>query len=105
MASAAPARVDRKLQLKEVLDWLVADGLVDGDTAAKMLHDGRFAKGTARHPLIVVGETRIRSRVPPGNFLTPDALTEWLAARLKIPFYRIDPLKIDLKSVTQVMSS
>ena len=105
MASVAPQKVDRKLQLKEVLDWLVADGLLEAEAAAKVLHDGRFARGNARHPLILIGEARLRSKVPPGAVLTPDALTEWLAARLKIPSYRIDPLKIDLKAVTQVMSS
>ncbi|HUP97908.1 MAG TPA: type II/IV secretion system protein, partial [Usitatibacter sp.] len=105
MASVSPSRVDRKLQLKEVLDWLVADGLVDAEMAGKMTNDARFARGTARHPLVVIGEARLRSKVAPGPFLTADALTEWLAARLKMPSYRIDPLKIDLKSVTQVMSS
>jgi general secretion pathway protein E len=105
MASVTSARVDRKLQLKEVLDWLVADGLVEPDAAAKVLHDGRLQRGAVRHPFMVVGDARLRSKVPPGAVLSPDALTEWLAARLKIPAYRIDPLKIDLKAVTQVMSS
>ena len=36
MASVTPARVDRKLQLKEVLDWLVADGMVDSEAAADL---------------------------------------------------------------------
>ena len=37
--------------------------------------------------------------------LTADFLTEWLAGRVKMSFFHIDPLKIDLKSVTAVMSS
>ncbi len=105
MASAAPARVDRKLQLKEVLDWLVADGMIDPESAAKLINDARFVRGAARHPMVVIGEPRLRSRIAPNIVLTTDALTEWLALRLKMPSFRIDPLKIDLKAVTQVMSS
>src|SRR3954452_21014870 len=103
MASAVPTRIDRKLQLKEVLDWLVADGLLDEPAASKLLQDNRFARGGPRHPFVVIAEARLRSKAVPNAVLTPDSLTEWLAARIKMAFYRIDPLKIGLKSVTQVM--
>jgi general secretion pathway protein E len=102
--SSAP-RVDRRLQLKEILDWLVEDGLLDEEAASRLVADGRLARGAGRHPFVSIGEARLRSKAPPNAFLTPDALTEWLAARMKIPSYRIDPLKIDLRAVTQVMSS
>jgi general secretion pathway protein E len=107
MATVTPAaRADRKLQLKEVLDWLVEDGLADPEAAAKILHDSRMASGSSRrHPIIAIGEARMRSRKPPNPVLNADAITDWLAQRLKVEFYHIDPLKIDLKSVTQVMSS
>jgi general secretion pathway protein E len=104
MASAAPsARVDRKLTLKEVLDWLVEDSILDSGTAAKVLADSRVARGGSRHPLVVISDTRLRS--PKLGLLTPPVLVEWLSGKLRMPFYHIDPLKIDLKSVTQVMSS
>jgi len=79
--------------------------VLDAETATKVQNDARLARGSQRHPIVVVGESRLRSKKPPQPFLTPETLTEWLAARLKIPAYRIDPLKIDLKAVTQVMSS
>src|SRR5688572_8508936 len=105
MATPAATRADHKLQLKEFLDWLVEDGVLDAETATKVQNDARLARGSQRHPIVVVGESRLRSKKPPSPFITPETLTEWLAARLKIPAYRIDPLKIDLKAVTQVMSS
>src|SRR4051812_13592470 len=107
MATVTPAtRADRKLQLKEVLDWLLEDGLAEPEAAAKILHDSRMGSGSARrHPIIALGEAPMRSRKPPQPVLNADAITEWLALRLKVEFYHIDPLKIDLKSVTQVMSS
>jgi general secretion pathway protein E len=105
MAATAPSKsTDRKLQLKEVLDWLVEDGMVPADKAAKLLQDAKM-RGGVRHPVVVIAEQRWRSEKPPGQFLTGEPLTEWLAGRMKMPFYHIDPLKIDLKAVTQVMSS
>ena len=107
MATATPTKAsDRKLVLKEVLDWLVEDGLIDGASAARVVQEARAAgRPGLRHPVIVIGEARLRSAKAPGAALTPQSISEWLGARLKLPFYHIDPLKIDLKSVTAVMSS
>jgi general secretion pathway protein E len=107
MAAVTPTKAsDRKLGLKEVLDWMVGDGLVDEAAATKLLHESRMAgRPGLRNPIIVIGEARLRSLKAPQGPLTPQSLTEWLSARLRMPFYHIDPLKIDLKSVTAVMSS
>ena len=107
MAAVTPTRAtDRKLSLKEILDWMVEDGMVDAPTAAKVVQEARAAgRPGQRHPAIVIGESRLRSAKAPGGPLTPQSITEWLGARLKMTFYHIDPLKIDLKSVTAVMSS
>ena len=106
MATVIPAKAtDRKLQLKEVLDWMTEDGLLDAATAGKVFSDIRGKSGPARHPIASLSEARLRSAKPPQSPLTAAFLTEWLAARLKIPFFNIDPLKIDLKSVTGVMSA
>ena len=79
--------------------------MIEGAAAEKVLHDARFGKGGKLHPVTGIADARLRSLVKPNPVLTGDAITEWLAGRLKIPFYHIDPLKIDLKAVTQVMSS
>ncbi|HEX4779102.1 MAG TPA: GspE/PulE family protein [Usitatibacter sp.] len=105
MAAVTPAKTaDRKLQLKEVLDWMVEDGLIDAPAAAKLTQDARL-RGASRHPVLIVTEARLRSLKPPSALLTAPAVTEWLAGRVRMAFYHIDPLKIDLKNVTQVMSS
>jgi general secretion pathway protein E len=106
MSAVKPAsKVDRKLQLREVLDWMVEDGLVAGEPAARLAQDSRVMRGGARHPVIVISEQRWRSLKAPQPLLTADTLTEWLAGRMGMAFYHIDPLKIDLKAVTAVMSS
>ncbi|HXF78860.1 MAG TPA: ATPase, T2SS/T4P/T4SS family, partial [Usitatibacter sp.] len=105
MAAVTPTKTaDRKLSLKEVLDWMVEDGLVDAPAAAKLVQEARL-RAIARHPIVTVAEARLRAAKPPNALLTAPIVTEWLAGRVRMPFYHIDPLKIDLKAVTQVMSS
>ena len=111
MATAPPASVqapapgvDRKLTLKELLEWLVQDGRAAREDAVKLMQDHARARG-GKHPITVVAEARLRSSVPPNTPLNAEMITAWLGARLQIPFYHIDPLKIDLRAVTDVMSS
>jgi general secretion pathway protein E len=106
MATASPpkASIDRKLTLREVLDWLVEDKMLAKEDAAKLLQDSRYARGN-KHPIITINEARLRSPTPPNGVLQAEGLTQWLAARVKMPYYHIDPLKIDLKAVTAVMSA
>ena len=107
MAAVTPAAKtgERKLGLKEVLDWMVEDGLLDAASASKALSDIRMKSGPARHPVTGISELRLRSARTPSAPLTAPYITEWLAGRVKMPFYNIDPLKIDMKSVTGVMSA
>ena len=103
MASTATARVDRKLQLKDLLDWMIEDGHIDAEGAAKLTQEARARP--ARHPIITVADAKLRSKKLPSLSLTADIITEWVAGKVKMAPYRIDPLKIDLRSVTQVMSA
>jgi general secretion pathway protein E len=106
MATVSPgAKVDRKLQMREVLDWLVEDGVIAPESADKLLQESRVGKGGNKHPIHFLSEARVRSLKAPQNVLTAEALAEWLAGRLRMQYFRIDPLKIDLRAVTQVMSA
>ena len=103
MASTSPtstkasAAGDRKLQLKEILDWMVEDGHIDAEGAQKLISEARVRPG--RHPIVAIGEAKLRSRKLPSLLLTPDIVTEWVALKVKMDSYRIDPLKIDLRAV------
>jgi general secretion pathway protein E len=101
----APATgVDRKLALKELLEWLVADGHVAREDAARLLADHARARA-GKHPITIIAEARLRSTVTATSTLGAESLTAWLGARTHVPFFHIDPLKIDLRAVTDVMSS
>ncbi len=101
----APRTGDRKLHLREVLDWMVEDGMLTAPEAAKVLEEARSALRQTRHPALTLGEARLKMAKPPHTQITSVTVMEWLAGRLKMPFFHIDPLKIDLNAVTKVMSS
>ncbi|MEO8741364.1 MAG: ATPase, T2SS/T4P/T4SS family [Casimicrobiaceae bacterium] len=81
---------------------MVADGLVSGVDAEAL---GRSRTQRFETALELVADRKWRSLADPKKILTLDVLVEWLAGRLKVPYYHIDPLKIDLTAVTQTMSN
>ncbi len=85
-----------------LLNWLAEDGILtpqDIDTVMQ-----RFAAGTsAQHPLVRLASLGLK-RADTGTALELEALTEWLAQRVKLPYLRIDPLKVDVARVADVMS-
>jgi general secretion pathway protein E len=104
---AAKAAVKR-LDLHQIFAWLLADGIVaKADAKAFYNHaQGMLKSGPASmHPLTAVAQCKLQSALPPHKVLTLDWLTEWLAAKVQLPFFRIDPLKIDFSKVADVMSA
>ena len=83
---------------------LVKDGLVDKAEADALVAEVRLRRLVV-HPLVVIAEQKWKSAQEPSLLLTLDALGEWLAARMKLEYFTIDPLKIDFTSVTDVVSS
>ena len=98
---AAP---DRRLTVKEVLGMLVGDGMVDKAEAEALIAETRLKRLTS-HPLAIVAEQKWKSLQAPHRPLTLEELGEWLAARVGLDYFHIDPLKVDFTSVTDVVSS
>jgi len=101
---AQPKPADRRLSLPEVVDALIAAGKAPRAEAEAFRQERRYFRGAA-HPLSVIAEQRWKSPAPPHRLLDIDALTEWLAGWVGLPYYHIDPLKVNLAAVTDVMSS
>ena len=97
-ATASPPR--GRLDWRQLLDWLREDGLVSDDDAQRVVK--RFGAGTSSlHALVRLGGAGLTRG---GKALDCEALTEWLAARVQLPYLRIDPLKVDVGRVAEVMS-
>ena len=104
MQTAAEARQDHRLTLSEVLQALVADGLVPKVEADRLVADRRLHRAD-HHPLAVIADQKWRSAKPPGKVMGIEWLTEWLAKQTGMEYFHIDPLKINFSAVTEVMSS
>ena len=81
---------------------MVADGLIASADAELLL---RSRIKSSEHPLEIIAERNWHSAAEPHRALTLDALVEWLAGKLGVPYLHIDPLKIDLVAVTATMSN
>lgn len=103
--SARMARQNRTgLRLDDVLRALVDDGLISDDDRRLLAGVQQSARDDARHPLAVIADRNLTDQRDAARQLTLEVLTEWLAERYDLPCVRIDPLKIDVSSVTEVMS-
>ena len=101
MANTVP---EHRLSVAEWLGLLVDDGLVIKPEAELLLADTRLKRQVV-HPLAVIADQKWKSQRPPHRVLTLEDLTEWLAVKVGLEYYHIDPLKIDFTAVTDVMSS
>jgi general secretion pathway protein E len=103
MAAVETPVAEHRLTIAELLDWLVADGMVAVADADKMKKERRYYRGT-QHPLSIIADQKWKSAKPPQKPLALESLTEWLAKRVNMEYKHIDPLKIDFSAVTDVMS-
>ncbi len=101
MAKALPK--ERRLGLAQIIDDLMADGMVENERG-KMLKAVVSGEDRKKHPLIVIAHHKWPNAKSPQHVLDLPTLTEWLANKVGLPLYVIDPLKIDVPAVTAVMS-
>ncbi len=94
---------NQRLEVHDILKWLEEDDMVDAENAhmlRRLAVGGEYKK---KNPLEVIAE---RNWVNPETqkLMTLDFLTQWLAERVDLLFVRIDPLKVEVAEVTEVMS-
>src|SRR5882672_6259148 len=106
---AAPAKTqklpDKKLSLDQLLADLAADQLITQDTAEKLLALRRNLRSSDVHPLMILADQKWKDPRNPKKLLTLESLTEWLSTKVGLPYFHIDPFKIDFAAVTKVMSN
>jgi general secretion pathway protein E len=94
---------NQHLEVHDILKWLEQDEMVDTENAHMLRTLAVGAEYKKKNPLEVVAD-RNWTNLQTNKTLTLDLLTQWLATRVEIPFVRIDPLKVEVAEVTEVMS-
>ncbi|MCW8957047.1 MAG: GspE/PulE family protein [Gammaproteobacteria bacterium] len=95
---------DRKLDLHEVLTWLEQDGIVSNDNAHMLRTIAISKEYTKKHPIVVIADRQWLDERDQHTPVSLEFLTLWLSEKVSMPYFRIDPLKIDVSKVTGVVS-
>ncbi|WP_066804278.1 GspE/PulE family protein [Moraxella oblonga] len=89
------------VDLRWCLDELLKENRID-QKSYNLVMTSR--KDPNLHPVPVIGGFRLPDLTDATKPLTVDRLNEWLANKAKKPFVKIDPLKLDVPSITKIMS-
>lgn len=90
------------LDIKEVLKALVGGKVLRSEDAQRIFETNRALKST-EHPLLSIARLMKGSTIDATEW-SEDKLTRWVANKSKFDFIEIDPLKIDVASITNVIS-
>lgn len=91
------------LRWQQLVEWLSEDGVISGEEARRTIARCSQAE-SAQHPLVrLAAVAMIRSQ--DGKPLDIETLTQYLAGRAQLDYLRIDPLKVDVSKVADVMSA
>ncbi len=102
-SSATGVSRDRTLSLPDVLEGLLSDGLISRRQYEKMLSTANQVRESGTHPLTAIADQNLLSPGAPPKPLDIERLTRWLAKNSGLPYLRIDPLKVDVAAVTQII--
>jgi len=94
--------VSKALTLTDVVTQLVQDSVIAQPEADQIFNKPKSVRQSTLHPIEIIADAGVR------NFddtpLTLQWLTAWLAKWADQPLYHIDPLKINAKGISDIMS-
>jgi len=94
-----------RLELDELLAALVVDGYLGAEDAKQVRLGSRSGRSAVElHPLVLIANAKLANQREPGRLLSLEALVEWLAGHAGLPYLKIDPMKVNVAAVTQVVS-
>lgn len=96
---------DITLNVRGVINDLVADGRLSAEDAETISMKSRAKHQLKWHPIELVADENVTDQKNSAKTLDLEALTHWLCERSKQTYKRIDPLKIDVTVVTRIMSA
>lgn len=103
-STPAPAvRHEGPLDLRRLIEWLAADGVISAVEAKRTI--ARCAQAESRQAPLVRLANVAMTRESDGKPLDLEMLTQWLAGRAGLAYLRIDPLKVDVGKVADTMSA
>ncbi|WPO99744.1 ATPase, T2SS/T4P/T4SS family [Pseudomonas sp. HR96] len=93
--------IDRPLELARLVPELVTQGLLGQDDGERVLQQRHGLP--AAHPLVYLAEQRLDDLSRPGQPLSLEHLTLWLALQAGQAYWRIDPLDLELTRLSALL--
>ncbi len=104
-ATANPAKLDGLLiDVRWLMRELLEEGRVSQEDFNVISTTPREKKELNWHPIQVLAKYRLTDKTNTNQLLDVDFLTHWLGEKAGIPVCHIDPLKVHVDQVTNVMS-
>lgn len=100
--SGLPALMQRPLELTQVINWLQTDGWISPELAQATISRCSHAV-SSQHPIVRLASVVV-PRQQDGKALDVEMLTEFVAKHCGLPYYKIDPLKVDAAKVAETMA-
>ncbi len=91
------------LDWRRLVEWMSEDGVISAQEAQRTIARCSQVQ-SAQHPLVRLASVSM-TRVADGKPLDIETITQWLAGRANLNYLRIDPLKVDVGKVADVMSA
>ncbi len=88
---------------RHIVQWLQQDGVISPQEAKRTVDRCSKAE-SAQHPLVRLAAVAI-TRASDGKPLDMEALTQFLALKAGVDYFRIDPMKVDVGKVAETMSA
>ena len=103
-AGSSGHEADRIVTLRTLLDNLLADKLLSREDVQRISSQNRTKAEAEQHPLNYIAEQQLENRRHAGHKLSLSVLLAWFAATADQTVAHLDPMKIDTRAVTEVMS-
>lgn len=94
--------VDRRLTLEEIVIALRQQGLISEQDCQQIRQTPIVKQLTSIHPLVWLSERHLQTA--DGHELTLEELVRWLAEYADLPYFVIDPLRINVDTVASKVS-
>ena len=91
------------LDWRKLVEWLAEDGVISTSESARTI--ARMSQVQTSQPPLVRLASVSMTRVADGKPLDIETITQWLAGRAGLTYLRIDPLKVDVGKVADMMSA
>jgi general secretion pathway protein E len=91
------------LDWRHIVQWLHQDGVITVQEAQRTVDRCSKAE-SAQHPLVRLAAVAI-TRASDHKPLDMEALTQFLALKAGVDYFRIDPMKVDVSKVAETMSA